>query len=170
MHYVVFAALIAGVALGHAGEPLEPNPCSLLSSAEIGAATGVAVTEGTIAIHNGSTTSCSFARRGGGRIAVFIRRPGAAWAADQVDRMRRGVGLGSYREVGAVGERAFLLDRNAAGAVLCVFQHPYYLQLSIVGAGDPPQRPAILEKLARTALRRLTSRTAAGELAAVGRQ
>ena len=123
----------------------------------------VAVNEGAILFRNGSTPGCSFARTGGGRIIVFIRRlPSGEWAAEQVDRMRRGVSLGSYREVGAVGERGFLLDRKAAGFVMCVFRNPYYLQISALGVGDGMQEPAVLEKLARTALRRLASVTAKG--------
>jgi hypothetical protein len=76
--------------------------------------------------------------------------------------MRRGVSFGSYREVGAVGERGFLLDRKAVGFVLCVFRNPCYLQISALGVGDGMQEPAVLEKLARTALRRLASVTAKG--------
>jgi len=69
-------------------------------------------------------------------------------------------GFGSYQEIGAAGERAFLLDRKAAGAVLRVFRNPYDLQISIVGAGYGAQKAAVLEKLAGIALRRLAATAA----------
>lgn len=172
---VVPAALVMGAAIAHAEQPGDsgnsfptPNPCSLLSSAEIGVAAGEAVNEGVILFRNGSTASCSFARTSGGRIAVFIRRsPSGEWAAKQVERMRRGVSFGSYREVQGIGERAFLLDRKGAAAVLCVFESPYYLQIAVLGAGDWPREPKVVENLARTALRRLASVTAKDGVIAV---
>jgi hypothetical protein len=54
----------------------------------------------------------------------FAVPPSGEWAVRQVDRMRRGVSFGNYREVQGIGERAFLLDRKGAPAVLCVFESP----------------------------------------------
>ena len=71
-------------------------------------------------------------------------------------------GFGSYREIGAVGEPAFLLDMKAAGAVQCAFRNPYYLQISIVGAGYGAQKSAVLEELAGIAVRRLACRQTPG--------
>ena len=159
----VLPAVLAAVS--YAGQPTDsagslPDPCSLLSSAEVEGAAGLPVTEGRIGVRGRSTTSCSFAGKADGRIAVFIRRAGAEWSAEQAQRMHRGVG---YREVGTVGERAFFLDRNGSGAVLCVFQQPYYLQVSLVGAR---LRAGGLERLAEVALRRLAGE---GQVAAVRR-
>ena len=160
---IVPAVLLIGAEIAYAGQPGNsgnsiptPNPCSLLSAAEVGAAAGEAIKDGVILFRNGSTASCSFARTRGGRIAILIRRPPSReWTGEQVERMRRGVSLGSYREVDGVGERAFILDLKDAAAVLCVFESPYYLQVSVLGAGDGSRKTEVVERLARIALRRL---------------
>jgi hypothetical protein len=152
--------LLVIAATAHASQPGD-SPCSLISSTEIGAVTGVAVREGAMLFHGAPTSSCWFAGLEGGRIALFVRRlESGTWTAGQVDRMRRGVNFGSYREIEGVGERAFLLDRKGAATVLCVFDDRYYIQVAFIGIGYGTQRPEALEAVARTALRRLPSATA----------
>lgn len=74
---------------------------------------------------------------------------------EQVARMTHGIRLGTYQEVPGIGERSFLYDLRQAGAVLCVFESGYYLQLSVVSPGLEFRTPIVLETLARRALARL---------------
>jgi hypothetical protein len=152
---VIFPALFA-VAAG-AGAAQAPGPCSLLSRVEVEQAIGAAIADGTVRVNTPAVASCSFDYSGGGSVAISIRHMSSRyWSDEQIDRMRRGVGLGSYRETAGLGRRSFLLDLNTAGAVLCVFQDSYYLRISVLRVGDPSRRHAILEKLAQTALNRIS--------------
>ena len=130
--------------------------CALLSRPEVVAAVGTPIGEGVTRIADRDVTSCSFAGERGGQVAILVRRaPDGDWVSKQLARMTRGVQLGTYREVPGIGKRSFLYDLHMSGAVLCVFGPDFYLQVSLFHIGEDSRIPAILEKLARSALKRL---------------
>ena len=127
--------------------------CALLLRSDVVEAVGVPVAEGVTQIVDRDVTSCSFAGERGGQVAILVRRvPARDWVSEQVARMTRAVQLGSYREVPGIGHRSFLYYLPGAGAVLCVFGLDYYLQVSLFHMGEDSRIPAILQKLAITAL------------------
>ncbi len=109
--------------------------------------------------------TCSFDGESGARIIVTARRipEWDPWASEQIARMERGVDLGTYREVGGVAGRAFLylIGRNA---VLCTFDRNYYVQVSILRAGDERTAAAVLMTLTRIAWGRLRSPEQGGRI------
>ncbi len=148
----VGAALLAAAISSGQG----PTACALLSRPDVVAAVGTPIGEGVPRIADRDVTSCSFAVERGGQVAILVRRaPAGDWAAEQVARMRRGVHLGTYREVPGIGDRSFLYNVRRAGAVLCVFGSDYYLQISLFHMGEDPPMPAVLERLTTSALTRL---------------
>ena len=148
---VGIAFLAAAISSGQAS-----TPCALLLRSDVAEAVGIPVTEGVTRIADRDVTSCSFAGERGGRVAILVRRvPARDWVSEQVARMTRGVQLGTYRELPGIEDRSFLYNLRSAGAVLCVFGPDYYLQISLLRMGEDSRLPAILEKLARSALKRL---------------
>lgn len=137
--------------------PEAPNACTLLSRLEVAEAAGTTVGEGELRLRTATVTRCLFSGGNGGNAAILFRRvPSGDWESEQRGRFQRGVQLGTYSEMPAIGDRAFL-SKMGQGSVLCVFMAEYYLQISLFRMGDVSRSAAILEKLARTALTRLRS-------------
>jgi hypothetical protein len=133
-----------------------PDACGLLSRLEVEDAAGIRVREGAPRLRSGNLTSCWFAGEDPGQVAILVRRlPSADWVSEQVARMRRGAEFGTYREMAGIGDRAFLYTTQKGGGVMCVFGREYYLQVSLYRSGEDSSTPAVLEKLARSALARL---------------
>jgi hypothetical protein len=142
----------AAAALGDAS-----SACALLSSRTVEEATGIPVAEGVPGVNLENITSCSFAGKRGGRVMILVRRgPDGDWMAGEVARMSRGV----YREVPGIGKRSFLYIVRGSGAVLCIFETGYYLQVSLLPKGDEPQLAALLTKLAKRVRAALSPSTA----------
>jgi uncharacterized membrane protein len=147
------SALASTPATAPAGDS---NACALLSGLDVEKAVGVPVKDGLPRLRIGSLTSCRFATERGGEVGILVRSlPGADWLSAQEGRMNRGVRIGSYREVTGIGDRSFLYDMRSAGAVLCIFGAEYYLQISLLRTAENSRTPAVLRKLATTALQRL---------------
>jgi hypothetical protein len=132
-----------------------PNACTLLSRVDVGEAVGTSVGEGESRLRTATFTRCSFSGRNGGDAAILVRRiPSGDWASEQQERLHRGVQFGTYSEMAGIGDRAFL-SKIRQGSVLCVFVGEYYFQISLFRIGEPSRVPAVLEKLAHSALTRL---------------
>jgi len=155
--YTIFLLAAACVSLVcprvAAQQSVAPAACSLLSRAEIEQTVGAGVSPGEYRLVGETATACRFAAKGGGVIAILVRRiPGRSWAAEQIGRMvsnpRR------FREVFGIGDRSFLYDMMATGAGLCVFHADYYVEVSAFRIGESSTISPALETLARTALAR----------------
>jgi hypothetical protein len=137
-----------------------PGACALLSQREVEEAAGMPVREGVPLLRSGVPSSRAFIAERLVRLTVLLRPvPTAEWASEQVVRMTRGVHLGTYREVPGIGDRSFLYEMRQSGAVLCVFESGYYLQFSLASPGLESRAPAVLERLARSALALLAPAT-----------
>jgi hypothetical protein len=131
-----------------------PTACALLSKPDVEQSLGIPVAEGLTRIAGRDITSCSFAGERGVQVAILVRRaPASDWVSEQVARMTRAVQLGTYREVPGTGQRSFMYYLPGSVAVLCVFGPGYYLQVSLFHMAEDSRLPAVLEKLARQAIR-----------------
>lgn len=127
-----------------------PDACEILSRSQVEDALKVPVRPGVRRLRTGTVASCSFAGERGGEVAILVRQVADPnWASEQIERMNRGVRLGTYREVQGLAERSFLRTTHRASAVLCVFGTGYYLQVSVFQLEGIPQMPTSLERLAK---------------------
>lgn len=133
-----------------------PSACSLLAREAAEQALGASLGEARVRLDNGTVSSCTFPIKRGGSVSILLRRnAGQAWIAEQVQRMKLGIGQGSFRPVDGLEGQAFLLDMRDSGAALCVFRPDYYLQVSVFKAGAAINVFPVAVKLAKAALTRL---------------
>ena len=138
-----------------------PTACALLSRIEVESAGGTPVAEGELRFETADVSRCQFNAQGGGKVAILVRRvPSATWISEQIERMDRGVRLGTYRAVSSAADRSFLLNLRPESSVLCVFAGNYYLQVSLLGIGGPSRAGTITQQLAGIALLHLRERCA----------
>lgn len=158
-----FLAAAAAPLLGAqtiSAHPALAAACGLLSRADVAEAVAP-VGEGLPRTLGRDVTSCLFAAERGGQVTLLVHRiPPGAWMFEQIERMKRGVQLGTYREVHGIGDRSFLYLPQSEAGVLCVFHGGYYLQVSMLRMARAVRRPAALESLAIRALARLSGGTA----------
>jgi hypothetical protein len=148
--FVVAEFFTAAALFGNSGpaHAQAPEACVLVSRLAIGHAHQIHVAGGVAGVNGGAVTSCSFAGDRGARYLLVLHwMPTADWVAGQIARMNRGVRMGSYREIPGLGERSFLYLTHGKGAVLCVFEAGYYLQISVSGARQDPGDLALLNRL-----------------------
>lgn len=156
---VAFLAVAISSAQGERPVPViagVPNACALLSRRTMEVTSGVPVAEGAPGLNSQSLASCSFAGQHGGEAMILVRwAPTGDWVTEQIARMKRGVGFGTYREVPGIGEQSFLYTIRASGAVLCVFGSGYYLQVSLYRIVENSQITTALAKLANLSIQTL---------------
>ncbi len=162
----IASLMIAGlmtmiVSSAHAAIPAptpaeHPDVCSLLSAAEVEKATGAPMAEGVTRLRMSDATACSFSGPMGLRVVILVRwTPAGDWVSQEIARMDRSVGLGTYHRISGVGERAFLYSLSGSARSLCIFDSGFYLQVSLYRAGEDPEMATNLGRLAASALSRL---------------